>query len=606
MAFTKRTWKGRQGTGLNKFSINGATPVTVVNQPDSITEVGDALSAGNLNDLENRIADAFDETASQEEVTNLSNALSATNARVENLEQEHGGYYDVTVKSPYTIPSGKAENWSVNVLRGVTRAKNQLESDWTFTDVNNWAGRYCSVACSSNVATTTVTEAGTERGLMSHSNHSLRYIGGHYYLVSVEINSDVNGNIGISINGSIDAPKIAVSSGTWTRISSILLPPTSVNGRAYFLNASSMSVGQQMKFRNMIVCDLTTYFNGNIPSDAQTITDIQTNYPELLVPSDYGSSLVDTTYEGVKSIGKNLCNPSEFVTGKYVKSADGTEASSGSAHGCTGFMRVKGGESYYFGGMNILNSGNSGAYYDINKNYLGAIANDSDARPFTAPSGCAYVRMNFWSAYWTDPTTQAYFVPNSATHEFTSYTESTLSLPEPVTLRSAGSAADTDELNVEIGGVEKRRQTTRTKEINLGDYTWSLVNDNGTCIRFIATNTECPRCSVSDNNINSFAEGSWNQGVNNTSNITTYNALDIRDDASVRINILKTIFTGTTASEFNTWVSGKKLCYELLEYDVTLLDPIENPYLPTEAGGTISSILTEAVDDSMTLGYINL
>lgn len=59
MAFDKRTWKGRQGTGLNKFSIDGATPVTVVNQPDYVSEQGDALSAGNLNDLETRIDDEF-------------------------------------------------------------------------------------------------------------------------------------------------------------------------------------------------------------------------------------------------------------------------------------------------------------------------------------------------------------------------------------------------------------------------------------------------------------------------------------------------------------------------------------------------------------------
>lgn len=59
MAFNKRTWKGRQGTGLNKFSIDGATPVTVVNQPDYVSEQGDALSAGNLNDLETRIDNEF-------------------------------------------------------------------------------------------------------------------------------------------------------------------------------------------------------------------------------------------------------------------------------------------------------------------------------------------------------------------------------------------------------------------------------------------------------------------------------------------------------------------------------------------------------------------
>ena len=57
--FTKKTWVARQGTGLNKFSINGATPVTVVNQPDTVTEQGDALSATNLNNLEQRIYNAF-------------------------------------------------------------------------------------------------------------------------------------------------------------------------------------------------------------------------------------------------------------------------------------------------------------------------------------------------------------------------------------------------------------------------------------------------------------------------------------------------------------------------------------------------------------------
>lgn len=59
MAYVRKTWKGRQGTGLNKFSIDGAAPVTVVNQPDTLTEAGDALSAGNLNDWEGRIGDEF-------------------------------------------------------------------------------------------------------------------------------------------------------------------------------------------------------------------------------------------------------------------------------------------------------------------------------------------------------------------------------------------------------------------------------------------------------------------------------------------------------------------------------------------------------------------
>jgi hypothetical protein len=59
MAFQKKVWTARQGTGLNKFSVDGGAPVTLVNQPDSITIPGDAFSQENMNDLEGRIAAAF-------------------------------------------------------------------------------------------------------------------------------------------------------------------------------------------------------------------------------------------------------------------------------------------------------------------------------------------------------------------------------------------------------------------------------------------------------------------------------------------------------------------------------------------------------------------
>jgi hypothetical protein len=59
MAYTKKTWTARQGTGLNKFSIDGAAPVPLVNIPDNVTQSGDAFSAENMNDLENRIDSSF-------------------------------------------------------------------------------------------------------------------------------------------------------------------------------------------------------------------------------------------------------------------------------------------------------------------------------------------------------------------------------------------------------------------------------------------------------------------------------------------------------------------------------------------------------------------
>ena len=62
MAFVKRTWMARIGTGLNKFIIgekDANDKQTLVNSPDSVTQQGDVISADNLNDLEDRIEEAF-------------------------------------------------------------------------------------------------------------------------------------------------------------------------------------------------------------------------------------------------------------------------------------------------------------------------------------------------------------------------------------------------------------------------------------------------------------------------------------------------------------------------------------------------------------------
>ena len=64
MAFLKRTWLARIGTGLNKFIIgnkDGEGKQTLTNAPDSVTQIGDVISAENLNDLEDRIEAGFNE-----------------------------------------------------------------------------------------------------------------------------------------------------------------------------------------------------------------------------------------------------------------------------------------------------------------------------------------------------------------------------------------------------------------------------------------------------------------------------------------------------------------------------------------------------------------
>ena len=61
MGFVRKIWKARFGVGLNKMSINGATPVPFDNVPDGLYEEGDYISQENLNDLEQRIKTESDE-----------------------------------------------------------------------------------------------------------------------------------------------------------------------------------------------------------------------------------------------------------------------------------------------------------------------------------------------------------------------------------------------------------------------------------------------------------------------------------------------------------------------------------------------------------------
>lgn len=65
MGFTKKTWKNRIAEYINRRQItmeDGSTNlVTVARDEGTISQEGDAFNAANMNDLENRIEEGFDE-----------------------------------------------------------------------------------------------------------------------------------------------------------------------------------------------------------------------------------------------------------------------------------------------------------------------------------------------------------------------------------------------------------------------------------------------------------------------------------------------------------------------------------------------------------------
>ena len=60
MAFEQKTWVARQGAGLNKYTdVNTGQVFNLMNTPDNVIVQGDAFTAANMNDLEERITEGF-------------------------------------------------------------------------------------------------------------------------------------------------------------------------------------------------------------------------------------------------------------------------------------------------------------------------------------------------------------------------------------------------------------------------------------------------------------------------------------------------------------------------------------------------------------------
>lgn len=86
MAFSKKTWKDRQGTDLDRFTIEGQD-YTLQNVPDEVTQAGDEANATSLNDLETRIKamdTAFANELSQEQTDRSTSDSSMQSSLVGN------------------------------------------------------------------------------------------------------------------------------------------------------------------------------------------------------------------------------------------------------------------------------------------------------------------------------------------------------------------------------------------------------------------------------------------------------------------------------------------------------------------------------------------
>ena len=627
MAYTKRTWKGRQGTGLNKFSINGATPVTITNQPDSVTEQGDALSAGNLNDLETRIDNAFTAVdaevatkADETEITNLQNALDAIDHRVTNLEVKAGD--EIVVTYPSTtygkdgVPTSVAPYAKVSELIGVSRISNQ-----------HIATSVLSSQTVQNVVFSVTADGELQLSGLASGDAQAQ-------IVSNDVDASVAGHKYLLFGGSSNFNIRPYDSLDWDTGSGVVFEAQSaLSLRLAGKIVSGTNYNEKLK---ICVRDLNQYFSSDpdVSVASLTLSDIQSDYPELLVPSSYDAGTkVDTSYTSVTSRFFNLLrldNRTDVVT------SDNWSASSPRAVGATKvFVGISGNNyfdnskvtSYALGQKSITVNGEGGGYgvglpvavkplttyyfcftttygieageYDADGNFLGEL--QLTDKIGTTRANTAWVMVVYRGNNNTDILYDSIGVNisnSSLNGTYKAYREPvTLSLGQTVTLGSAGSVRQ--KFYPESG---KKTNPIGTVIYDGSDSTgWDYIATYGTAYRFDCSSL----VGKADGQVMS------NLFIKGTIGTADLECIGLHGgDGHLMIQVSASKLNNTaTVSALMTYFSSNNLevNYELATPSAdTQLTPILNPFLEVEGGGTIAPNQSQTIkiDSSMTAEYL--
>ena len=240
--------------------------------------------------------------------SNLLSAIQFNTKRIENLEQEHGGYVPVQYRGTNAVPTGKAKYALVESIVGKSRAWNQLVENGDFQSVIGWSGNNCTITgVSSNIATVKITEDNVNCRLQHDVDG---WILGHKYLLAMYIKTPYTqavkigmGNrlVGVVQSGSLTANAWNFVYGIAEAESDNVSAP---NIRVFPITSTgTYQVNDEFQVKYVFSCDMTTILSDWSSSDITTanIPLMVQQIPDLLKYDAYGTSIVDTTVEGVKS-----------------------------------------------------------------------------------------------------------------------------------------------------------------------------------------------------------------------------------------------------------------------------------------------------------------
>ena len=539
-----------------------------------------------------------EESARETADANLNNALTAIDHRVQNLEQSKGDYVVSNYKDGAITPSGKGAWAVVEGLRGVSRVENgQLVPTLHAGSINN------GITPSYNASTQTMGLSGTSTGTFDAIliDASPILTPGHTYIVALEK----------SATGFTFTDNYQALSNTASYVF------TAGAGNPYFNIRARGNAGVTLDYEGRIgLTDLNIYFNTSDLSflgatDSAKLATIQKDYPHLLLPSEYGQRIVDSSYSGVRAWSRNIFDE-QTESGKY--DASGNKEIDHNRIRCVNPLPVTANTTYYIKIGNYAGNYCAVFEYDADGNFIQMITPNASTHLFTTSGNCRYITFFLSDLYGTTYKNDVCInVSDSLNGTYTPYhAPNTLSLSFQG--KSAGGVHDTYEPNVEVGGVAKKRTTERVGSVvfdGSDDENWTKGSGNNfyfqlnTLIKAgqegYANRLLCDKLIPVINQ----ASTDFTQG---TKVITGY-----RDSGNLYPNqnwlYVRIDDTITSASALKTWLAQNPLTvyYELAEESITLSDPILDNTLLTESGGRMATVQNGTViDGSFDMGFINL
>ena len=569
--------------GISDYStIEPITPQTeLVNRID----VPFSVKTKSANTLISRINQNTSDIAT--EVATRSAQVSALNKRVTNLELHTGDQFDVTYPSAIygldEVPSSVEPYAKVKELIMNSRVRNQLVGADNATSLTTFNNGIFTINATVDSSRTAV--------------KAIPMTSGHKYLLCYTIKSgSLSDILRLYSSGYVDS-FFGSTSKAWTF-------DCTTTGY-YDINAIvSESTTINVSF-TLTVTDLNIYFGGTIPTNASTIAQIQQNYPELLIPSDYDTGTrVDTTYSAVVSKGFNLLTDDNVELGTYDANGAEYPSSTGNWWRTADFVEVKPNTTYYAKIAKNYSTSNANIYayfYDADGNFISRAVNIGNTA-FPTPPNCYKMNLNYYfvTATLTAPTEMCLNISGSEDGTYKPYRDPvTLTLPTTVTGKSAGSVH-------QIYYPETGEMTEPIGEVNLGTISWaesatSVSGVNEFVSSGIASLVKKPANNATVANI------LCARYVAMSADATYNGALGICVRADGAILCEKTT-NYPNASAFRTAMNGVMLYYERATPNPNsqATDPMPDPFIKLEAGGTIRPVQSQTtqIDSAMTVEYM--